>query len=119
MGVGSVATQQKVQRLLEELRSWGPGEIRRTLRELSEEFDLEPFVVDQIARSDGIELTPEQGSDEPVADPSASTLDLDPSEVHQAVGTPEKDPSYVDRDSGMWRKKPTGEWERVSEEPED
>jgi hypothetical protein len=104
-------TQQKVRLLLEELRSWALGEVRLTLHELGEKFGLEEFVIEQVARSEGLDLI--LSHPEPGADPAASTIDLDPVAVQEAVANPEVDPAYADHDTGVWRKKPTGEWELV------
>jgi hypothetical protein len=50
----------------------------------------------------------------PESDPNASTLDLDPEEIQQALDKPEANPNYQpDVDTGVWHKKPTGEWERI------
>lgn len=105
-------TDQKIRRLLEELRSWAPGERRLSLRDLQEKFDLEPFVIETVARSEGLELgLPD--ADEQVSDPAASTIDLDPVEIHRAAAKPDPDESYQDEDTGRWRRKPSGEWELV------
>lgn len=111
--------RNRIEQLLIELRSWEPGEARRTVVELADRFGLEPFVVDRIARSEGHVLR----VDAPVTvdeetDPSASTLDLDPDAVSQALEEPDPNPEWEDedRDTGVWRKKPTGEWELVEHE---
>lgn len=101
-------TNTKIRKLLEELRSWHPGEKRYSLGELVEKFGLEPSVVEQIVRSEGTELAP-------LCDPDASTLDLDPNAINFALKEPDPDPSFEDRDTGVWRKKPTGEWELVED----
>lgn len=111
--------KERIEQLLLELRSWGPAEARRTVAELGEMFELELFVVDRIARSEGHVLRVEAPlPDEDEADPNASTLDLDPDEVSHALEEPDPNPDWEDedRDTGVWRKKPTGEWERVERE---
>jgi hypothetical protein len=46
----------KIHALLEELRSWEVGELRYNVHELAARFGLEPFVIQQIAKSEGIHL---------------------------------------------------------------
>lgn len=110
----------RIEQLMLELRTWEPGEARRTVLELAEMFELEPFVVDRIARSEGHHLWVDEGPDldEEPQDPNASTLDLDPAELSGALERPDPNPDWEDedRDTGVWRKKPTGEWERVGED---
>lgn len=85
------------------------------MQELVEEYALEIFVVEQVARSEGFEWVPRKPAMKgPTIDPDASTIDLDPEAVAEAMGNPESDPRYLDRDTGVWRKKPTGEWELVT-----
>jgi len=79
----------KIHALLEELRSWETGELRYNVHELAARFGLEPFVVQQIARSEGMKLKIGQvGSDdvddrmptrpmEPIAWPKAQDQDED------------------------------------------
>lgn len=107
-------TQAKINELLKELRSWAPLEQRATLNELAERFQLDLFVVDRIARSEGLKIKagyrPEEQDNE--VDPEASTLDLDPAEIQEALDKPDPSPEYIeDVDTGVWKKKPTGEWE--------
>lgn len=100
------------------MRSWETGERENTLHELSKKFDLDIFVIDRLARSEGFHLA--AGSpvldEEPVTDPNASTIDLDPDRVREAVDNPDPNPEWdgKDRDTGIWRKKPTGEWELIN-----
>lgn len=107
-------TQTKINELLKELRSWEPLEQRATLNELALQFGLDIFVVDRIARSEGLQIKsgyrPEEKNNG--VDPEASTLDLDPNELYDALDRP--DPDFDDVDTGVWKKKPTGEWELVS-----
>lgn len=120
-------TQEKIVKLISELRTWEPGEACRTLAELAEMFELDFFVVDRVATSEGHHLlaggVPDGGMH---SDPNATTIDLDPEEVHGALEKPDPNPDWEnsDEDTGVWRKKPTGEWERVaksrrSDAPED
>lgn len=114
----SPVTQAKINALLKEFRSWDFGEHAHTLHELAEKFDLDVFVVDRLAQSDGLRIpagTPVL-DDEPTVDPNASTIDLDPEEVRAAAERPDPNPDWVeeDEDTGVWRKKPTGEWELIS-----
>jgi hypothetical protein len=114
----SPVTQAKINALLEELRSWGPGEINSTLHALASRFDLDVFVVDRLARAEGFAVpagTPVL-DDEPLTDPNASTIDLDPDKVDAAARQPDPNPDWAERDedTGVWRKKPTGEWELVN-----
>lgn len=46
----------KIHALLEELRSWDAGELRHSVHELAARFGLEPFIIQQIAKSEGIKL---------------------------------------------------------------
>lgn len=117
-------TQEKINALLEELRSWEPGEEKHTLTELAKQFGLDVFVVDRVVRSEGMRLKPGYETEEStkndreyVVDPDASTLDLDPDEIHEALERPDPNPDYEgDVDTGVWRKKPTGEWELVGKD---
>jgi hypothetical protein len=109
-------TQEKINELLEELRSWDAGEEKLTLHELADKFGLDVFVVDRIVRSEGLRVKagyrPEERDN--TVDPNASTLDLDPSEIEEALSKPDPNPDYSDDvDTGVWKKKPTGEWERI------
>lgn len=119
-----MVTQQKINRLLEELRSWAPGEERHTLRELSEKFDLEVFVVDRIAKSEGHDLragwkAAEEG-EEIIVDPDSTTLNMDEELVLEALRQPDPDEAWTDEESGRWVKKPTtGEWVRLEDEEEE
>lgn len=109
-------TQDKIRALIEELRSWDDDEQRHSLDELARKFGLDRFVVDRVARSEGHHLRQEARTDEGDfgADPNASTLDLDPDEIQEALNKPENNPNYQpDVDTGVWKKKPTGEWERI------
>ena len=115
--VGAVpdSTKEKIDQLILELRSWEPGEARRTLAELAEQLDLEVFIVDRVATSEGHHLLAGAVPDDPDrADPNASTIDLDPEAVQGALEEPDPDPEWkdLDADTGVWRKKPTGEWEK-------
>lgn len=111
-------TQEKINALLEELRSWGPIEQRHTLHELAKKFDLDVFVVDRIARSDGMKIksgyrAEEENND---VDPNSTTLDLDQEELQEALDKPDPNPEeWADDegDTGIWHKNPTGEWERT------
>lgn len=101
------------------MRSWEPGEVDATLHELAERFDLDVFVVDRLARAEGVRLpagTPVL-DDTPETDPNASTIDLDPDKVEEAAGQPDPNPEWRDRDedTGIWRKKPSGEWELLND----
>ena len=109
-------TQEKIRTLLDELRTWDADEERYSLRELAEAFGLDRFVVDRVARSEGFHLRMGPSGEEPPpeSDPNADTLDLDPEEIQQALDRPEANPNYQpDVDTGVWHKKPTGEWEQV------
>ena len=109
-------TQEKIRALLEELRTWDADEERYSLRELADKFGLDRFVIDRVARSEGFHLRMGSSIEDlpPESDPNASTLDLDPDEIQKALGHPEANPNYQpDVDTGIWKKKPTGEWERV------
>lgn len=46
----------KIDALLRELRSWDTGEQRLTVKQLAARFELEPYVIQQIAKSEGIVL---------------------------------------------------------------
>jgi hypothetical protein len=110
-------TQAKINALLKEMRSWEPGVIPATLHVLAERHGLDVFVVDRLAQAEGFKVpagTPVL-DDEPLTDPNASTIDLDPDEVEEAARRPDPNPDWKDRDedTGTWRKKPTGEWELV------
>jgi len=110
-------TQAKINALLEELRTWEPLEQKATLNELATQFDLDIFVVDRIARSEGLQIKsgyrPEEVNNG--VDPEASTLDLDPDEIQDALKRPDPNPEFnEDADTGVWKKKPTGEWELVN-----
>jgi len=107
-------TKEKIEQLILELRSWEPGEARKTLAELAELLDLEVFIVERVATSEGHHLLAGEVPDAPGADPNASTIDLDPEAVQDALEEPDPDPEWKDRDedTGVWRKKPTGEWEK-------
>jgi len=114
----SPVTQAKINALLEELRSWESGETHSTLHELSSKHDLDVFVVDRLARSEGFTVpagTPVL-DDEPEVDPNATTIDLDPDKVHEAASRPDPNPDWQkrDEDTGVWKKKPTGEWELIN-----
>lgn len=120
----SEVTQHKINQLLAELRTWEPGEQRHTLHELAKMFDLDVFVVDRIAKSEGLSIRSgwkivDEG-DEIVVDPNSTTLDLDPEKVEKALKEPDPDPDWVDadRESGSWVKKPTGEWVRLEDDDE-
>jgi len=113
-------SQEKVRKLVSELRSWEDGDPQPTLNELATKYDLDIFVVDRIARSEGFRLrathTVESDRERPQeSDPNASTLDLDPDAIQEALEEPETDPNYEDKDTGVWKKNPTGEWELVSD----
>jgi hypothetical protein len=119
-------TQAKINALLEELRTWPPGEVRGTLVDLAARHELDVFVVDRLTRSEGLKVPLGEVSEEvlfgsrdedapPDTDPNATTLDLDPDEIDRALGVPDPSPDWAeDKDTGIWRKKPTGEWELVS-----
>lgn len=112
-------TKEKIDQLLTELRSWGPDEDRHTLHELAAMFDLDLFVVQRIALSEDMDIRAgyrlEEADND--VDPNASTIDLDPDAVRAAAEAPDPNPDWVDedKDTGVWRKKPTGEWERVED----
>lgn len=111
-------TQRKVNALLEELRTWETGEPQNTLEELASKYGLDKFVIDRIVRSEGLRVKPANWELVPVeapkaSDPDASTLDLDPEAIDEALKKPETNPNYKDRDTGVWKKKPTGEWQRI------
>jgi hypothetical protein len=113
----SEVTQEKINALVEELRSWeSDRDDPPSLLELSQRFDLQVFVVDRVARSEGLKLPPLLGPSGQVyeIDPDASTINLDPEKVEAATRVPDPDPSWRDRDrdSGIWTRKPSGEWER-------
>lgn len=114
-------TQAKINALLEELRTWAPGETPLTLHELADKHGLDLFVVDRIVRSEGLKVplgeavVPDAPDED--ADPNSTTLDLDPDEVRRALEKPDPSPDWVeDEDTGIWRRKPTGEWERVGKD---
>jgi len=110
-------TQDKINALLGELRSWEPLEQRHTLHELALKFDLDVFVVDRIAKSEGYRI---KSGYRPVevdngVDPNATTLDLDPEEIEDALGKSEpQDEEFDEIDTGVWQRKPTGEWELIT-----
>jgi len=109
-------TQAKINALIEELRSWETGGPQKTLHGLAHKFGLDIFVVDRVVRSEGVRLSREKPQEDQGAgaDPNASTLDLDPDEIHEALSKPDPNPDYQeDADTGVWRKDPTGGWERV------
>ena len=108
-------TQEKIHALLTELRSWDSVNDRYTLHELARMFDLDPFVVDRIARSEGFLIRPGDafGVDDDV-DPNATTLDLSQDDVKDALDSP--DPDEDDVDTAVYRKGSSGEWERVEDE---
>lgn len=56
MGQAFRTTREGITRLLEEIRSWEIGEVRATVEELALRFHLDPFIVDRIARSEGVVL---------------------------------------------------------------
>jgi hypothetical protein len=108
-------TQEKIEALILELRTWDMDEERYTVYELAKKFSLDVFIVQRIADSEDMDI-PAGIKDDAVAshdaDPNASTMDLDPEEIEAAMGIP--DPNYEDRDTGIWEKKPTGEWELIN-----
>lgn len=108
-------TQKKINALLHELRSWPPGGVCESLQSLAKRFDLSVFVVDRLAKAEGINLPSNIQEDK--ADPNASTLDLDPQEVRDAVEG--EDPDWEDKDTGVWRRKPSGEWELIEDSSTD
>jgi hypothetical protein len=119
----SPVTQAKINALLEEMRSWEPGDVPATLHELAERHDLDVFVIDRLARAEGFKVpagTPVL-DEEPLTDPNASTIDLDPDKVQEAALRPDPNPDWSskDRDTGIWRKKPTGEYELVTGSSDD
>lgn len=65
--------KEKIDKLLQELRSWDVGEQRYTCQELAEMFDLTKFIVKRLADAEGIDV-PE--GPEP-ADPNAVTKPID------------------------------------------
>lgn len=109
-------TQEKIHALLEELRSWSVGEVRHNPKDLAKTFGLDVFVVEKILRSEGIQVQNENPEEaDPASDPNASTLTLDVDDITQALSHPEANPDqHPDEDTGVWRKKPTGEWELVN-----
>ena len=112
----SPVTQAKINALLVELRSWDLGEHRNTLHELSVKFDLDVFVVDRLASSEGLRLS--AGTpvlDDEITDPNAITIDLEPEEIRAAAERPDPNPEWDDKDedTGVWKQKPTGEWELI------
>jgi len=110
-------TQEKVRALLDELRTWDAGEERCTLQALMERFELDRFVVERVARSEGFYFRDDR-EPPPSTDPNASTLDLDPDEIQRALTQPETNPDYLpDQDTGLWRKNPTGDWELIRKKP--
>jgi len=107
-------TQEKIRALLEELRTWEQDEQRYNLDQLARKFGLDLFVIDRVARSEGLRLPREEMEETGFGpDPNATTLDLDPDEIQEALSQPESDPNYPDVDTGVWRKNPTGEWKRI------
>jgi len=108
-------TKEKIEQLIHELREWEPGEARRTLVELAQMFELDLFVVDRVATSEGHHLLAGGVPDDlERVDPNASTLDLDPEAVQEVLESADPNPDWaLDKDTGVWRKKPTGEWERI------
>ncbi len=50
-----VVDPSKIQALLEEIRSWEPGQ-KKTVHELGKLLGLEPHVIQRIARSEGLTL---------------------------------------------------------------
>jgi len=115
-------TKEKIEQLIHELRSWEPGEAPMTLVELAAKFELDFFVVDRVATSEGHHLLAGGVPDDMArVDPNASTLDLDPKAVQAVTETADPNPDWADEDAdtGVWRKKPTGEWERLGGKSED
>lgn len=114
--------RKSINALLKELRSWDVDEERYTLRELAAKFGLDLFVVQRIAASEDMDIEvgalDDEAEEEDDADPNATTIDLDPDQVREAIAEPDPSPDWVDEDvdTGVWRKKPTGEWERVNED---
>jgi hypothetical protein len=112
-------SQDKINALVAELRTWEPDEYRSTLHELADQFGLDIFVVDRIARAEGIKVrssvfTLEEPTPPEDSDPNADTLDLDPKEVEEALSKPDPNPNYKDVDTGVWKKHPTGKWELIN-----
>lgn len=109
-------TQEKINALLTELRTWDTDEDRYTLHELAKMFDLDVFIVGRIANSEDMHIKAgyRAEDDDREVDPNATTQDLDPEEVQQALEDPEGDGDYPEADTGVWKKKPTGEWELVN-----
>jgi hypothetical protein len=112
----SIGVQARINALVRELRSWASGENRYSLNELADLFDLDVFIVSRVANSEGIKLVIETGNGR--VDPNASTIDLDPKAVKEALNKPDPNPEWADKDkdTGVWKKKPSGEWERTDEE---
>jgi len=114
-----VVTQENINALVAELRSWDALEERHTLHQLARMFGLDLFIVDRVARSEGhvIKAGYRIEDEDNDIDPNATTIDLDPEDVHKALDGPDPNPEWEDRDdegdTGVWRKKPTGEWERI------
>ena len=106
-------THDKISALLAELRTWEPGELKSTLVQLGERFGLEVFVVDRVAKSEGLRL--KVGDELDPDDPNATTLDMDPEELQAAAEAPDpnSDWSFRDKESGMWRRTPDGDFELV------
>lgn len=73
-------TREKIRALLEELRSWTPGDLRHTLHELARTFDLDVFIVDRIAKSEGFILAPGIALEDDV-DPNAITQEIEAESV--------------------------------------
>jgi len=105
-------TQKKINALLEELRGWEPTESRYTLNELARMFELDSFIIDRIARSEGFLIRPGDAFGIDDVDPNAETLELDPGDVRKALE--ETDPEDVD--TAVYRRTTSGRWERVEED---
>jgi len=106
--VDFTVTHEKVTQLIVELRSWDedvPLAERPPMNVLAEKYRLPMEAVRKIAEAEDIDVR--------WVDPNASTLDLDPEELDHAMTVPESNPNYKDVDTGIWQKKPTGEWKRV------
>jgi len=108
--------QKTINALIAELRSWPDDEAQLTVYELSQRFGLEAFVIQQIARSEDVDLKFSRPQDSDV-DPNETTIDLDPEEVDEALKKRDPNPDWKDKDevSGVWE---SGRFKRIDDDDE-
>jgi DNA-binding transcriptional ArsR family regulator len=68
-------TRRQIERLLEELRKWHPGEPEATVEELCERFELPELVVRRLCDSEGFSVEP--AAPERVVDETTQPIDVD------------------------------------------